>query len=51
MRQTQGVRKVSVGSKNDLSDIFPTNFGDHIGFMLNISQKFEHHFVTDSAYL
>ena len=51
MRQTQGVRKVSVGSKNDCSDIFPTNFGDHIGFVLHILQKFEHHFVTDSTYL
>ena len=43
MRQTQGLRKVSVGSKNDSSDIFPTNFGDHIEFMLTISQKFDYH--------
>ena len=50
MRQTQGLRKVSVGSKNDSSDIFPTNFGDHIGFMLIILQNFDYHFVTDSAY-
>ena len=48
MRQTQGLRKVSVGNKCDSSDIFPTNFGDHIGFMLTISQKFDYHFVTDS---
>ena len=50
MRQTQGLRKVSVGSKNDSSDIFPTNFGDHIGFMLTILQKFDCHFVTDGTY-
>ena len=50
MRLTHGWRKVSVGSKNDSSDIFPTNFGDHIGFMLTILQKFDCHFVTDGTY-